>query len=87
MQLIRAKIILGIFIRQSHINKVCESVSDDGEFNGDDCEDNDLIEWQLNSMEITKLPNMSTLELTLRIPSMLTNLVKTKDFHKLLGNR
>ena len=60
-------------------------MSDDGEFNGDDCEDNDLIERQLNSMEITKLPNMSTLELTLRIPSMLTNLVKTKDFHKLLG--
>ena len=60
-------------------------MSNDDDGHDDDCEDNDLIEWQLNSMEITKLPNMSTLELTLRIPSMLTNLVKTKDFHKLLG--
>ena len=44
--------------------------------NDGDCEDNDII---------TKLPNMSTLELTRRKPSILINLVKTRDFQKLFG--
>ena len=44
--------------------------------NDDDFKDNDVIAI------ITKLPNMSTLELTRRIPSILENQVKTKEFHK-----
>ena len=50
--------------------------NDDDNDNDDDCKDNDAMAI------ITKLPNMSTLELTRRIPSILENQVKTKEFHK-----
>ena len=47
------------------------SNEDDDNVSGDDCEDN-------AEMEITKLPNMSTLELTRRIPSILIKFGKNQ---------